>query len=215
MLDSLKRFAAEHILADDGGRPVEASKPVATGQGTTFSTPATAANNEFLTALRTAIKARNTPYTSFLSQFDRLSMIPDPATRTQAAFATIQGEGRGVRELLQAVDVHLADLESHRMQFAQALERQKTTALGALKTELDGVGPANQAAQQQIESLTQQIAALTQQIGTRQARAVELQASIATEGARFDQQAAQFDAALGIVKSELESQKTVLGTTLK
>ena len=216
MLDALKRFANEHILADGAQVPLEnGSAPPVRQPATLPSASAGPSDNPFIDLLRQAVKARNSPYTSLQLAIDKLSMIPDPTVRTQAAFATIQGEGRGAREVLQAVDVHLQDLESQKMQFSQAVERQRTAALGALQSELDSIAPANAAAQQQIEQLSQQINNLTQQIGQRNARAGEVQAQIATEGQRFTLQGQQFEAALTIVKAELEGQKMVLATTLK
>ena len=215
MLDALKRFASEHILADDADAKPAASGPTTPAAPTTTISSTAAASNEFVTLLRQAIKARNTPYTSLLTAIDRLTMIPDMTVRTQAAFATIQGEGRGVREVLGAVDVHLQDLESQRMQFSQALDRQRAAAVGAAQAELDGVVPANDAAQRQIEQLTQQITALSQQIAERNGRAIELQAQITNETARFALQAQQFESALTVVKTELEGQKSVLAATLK
>ncbi len=175
---------------------------------------AVAADNTFVAALRQAIKARSSAFTNLLAAADKLaSIIPDPATRLRAAFAT-SGEGRSPKEVVDAITVHISDLEGQKLQFQRALEGQRAAKLGGLQAELDALKPANDNAAAQIASMTQSIQQLQQLIATNTARAGELQGQLSAESANFTASAQQFEVALTIVKQELEGQKTAVLSTL-
>lgn len=180
-----------------------------TNVGTAVST-----DNTFVAALRQAIKARASAFTNLLTAADKLSsIIPDPATRLKAAFATV-GDGRSPKEVIDAITVHISDLEGQKLQFQRALEGQRATKLGTLQAELDALKPANDNAAAQIASMTQSIQQLQQLIANNTARATELQGTITAESANFTASAQQFEMALTIVKQELEGQKTAVLSTL-
>lgn len=212
----IKGFFDKYVLADDPTSPAPApAAPANTAPMGAVPSTVVNTNNEFVTALRNAIKARQTAFTALLAAADKLAnIIPDPITRLKAAFATVSGEGRGIREVLGAIEVHIADLESQRMQFSRALEGQKQQAIGTLQHELDNIKPANDSAMAQIQSMTEQIGQLQQLVQNNNLRAGELQTKIATEGARFTASAQQFETALVLVKSELDGQKAAVTSTL-
>lgn len=204
------------LFEDSAPAPLApAAQPQATpGQAVTPTAATPAPNNEFIVALRQAIKARQTAFTNLLAAADKLaSIIPDPATRLKAAFATV-GEGRSPREVIDAIAVHIADLEGQKLQFSRAVETQRAAAIGQLQAELDNAKTSSETAQSQIASMTQQIAQLQQLIATNTTRAGELQAQLTSESARFTTSTQQFEAALIIVKQELEGQKAAVLSTL-
>jgi chromosome segregation ATPase len=213
----LKGFLDKYVLADEAGaaaQPPAATKPATQAFGAAPST-VQPSGNEFVTALRNAIKARQTAYTALLGAADKLAgIIPDANTRLKAAFATVQGEGRGLKEVLGAIDIHVSDLEGQRMQFSAALQKQKDAAIGTLQRELDGLKPANDSAQQQIQSMSEQIAQLQALMQTNQQRATTLQGEIASQTTNFTISEQSFSAALTLVKSELEGQKTAVMSVL-
>ena len=212
----LSDFLNKYVLAGDGDTAKPAAPAAAPATQALGAAPSTvAASNEFVTALRNAIKARSTVYTALLQAADKLvSIIPDPNTRLKAAFASVQGEGRGLREVIGALDVHVADLESQRMQFGQALAKQREAAVGVLQRELDGLKPANDTAAQQIQAMTAQIQQLQTLITTNTTRAAELQGQITAQTMQFTQTEQQFVSALQIVKSELDGQKAAVMSVL-
>lgn len=209
-------FLNKYVLADGQPSQPAAAKPAQGVPGAAqMVSPSMTANNEFVTALRNAIKGRATAFTALLQAADKLAgIIPDPNTRLKAAFATVQGEGRGLKEVVGAIEVHMSDLEGQRAQFTAAMEKQKSQALGTLQGELQGLQPANENAQRQIASMSEQIQQLQALIGKNSARAGELQGQINAEGARFSTSQQEFETALTIVKSELEGQKTAVLSTL-
>lgn len=219
MLNRLKSM----ILVDDENKtPGQTPVPAPTGAVPLGAAPpapgmtlASATPNPFTDALRAAIKNRPTAFTTLLVAADKLAnIIPDPTTRLKAAYATVSGEGRGFREVIGAIDVHVADLEAQKMQFTQALERQRREAIGALEAELNSLPQANNTANTQIQAMTQQIQQLQELIAKNNARMAELQAAVAAETSKFTASQQQFESALVMVRGELEGQKSAVMSTL-
>ena len=208
-------FLDKYVLADNG-KPKEQPAPTEAKvmtqvAGQPYVAPA---DNEFLTALRNSIKGRSSAYTSLVQAADKLaSIIPDANMRLKAAFATT-GEGRSVKDVTNAIDIHIADLESQKLQCKNAIDAQRQSSVGSLQAELTTLKPANDAAQQQITALTEQIRNLTESITRNNTRAAELQLQINAEELRLDSRQQQFDAALNTVKAELTAQKNIVTSTL-
>jgi hypothetical protein len=172
-------------------------------------------NDKYADALRTVLKSRSSAFSALLQGADKLvAIIPDPNTRLKAAYEMVKGEGRGVREIAAAIEVHASDLEAQRMQFNSAIEKEKQATLGALQAELDRLGPNSETALKQIESLTAQIQTLQQVVNQNQARHAEIGSQIAMETGRIETSKQQFDSALTLVKAELEGQKNIILTAL-
>ena len=212
MWDKLKSFVVED---ESPKQPQKQVPQVSAPLGSAPSTAAPAADDKFVQALRTAIKSRPTAFTALLTTADKLAnVIPDAATRLKAAYATVAGEGRDVRSILQAIDIHAQDLESQRMQFSKQSEDAMRAAVGAKKAELDTIDPSITSAAQQVQSLQQQIQALNDTIAQKNIRKGELTGEIAQEEQRFAAAKQQFETALTIVRSELDGQKAVIQSAL-
>ncbi len=212
MLDKLKGFIFEEDTNTKTNQaPAPSSSSVSTGTPVQASAPTI--DDEFVQALRAALKARSTAFTALLNNADKLStVIPDANMRLRAAFQML--EGRGLKEILGAIDVHSADLESQRMQFARQAEEASKSAIGSKQLELDTIDPAIQNAQQQIEMLTRNIAALNETIAQKNSRKAELTIQISEENQRFESAKQRFETALTIVKSELEGQRAIIQSAL-
>lgn len=212
MWDKIKGF----IVEEDTSATPQVKPQVSTPIGATPQTQSSSAGDDkFVQALRTAIKSRATAFTALLATADKLaSVIPDANTRLKAAYATVAGEGRDVRSILQAIEVHAADLESQRMQFSKQAEDAMKVTVGSKRAELETIDPSIASAQQQVQSLQQQIQALNEAIAQKNIRKGELTADIATEEQRFNAAKQQFETALTIVRAELDSQKAVIQTAL-
>src|ERR1035437_8701136 len=98
MFDSLGKSLKGLIMEEnpDEKKPVlvtATSVPVSsTGNGTV--------NNQYIEALRAAIKARPTALTALTAAAEKLtSVIPDANMRLKAAFQMVKSDGRGVKEL--------------------------------------------------------------------------------------------------------------------
>lgn len=206
-VDEAAAGAAKPAVAAPAAQPVQ-----------TAGAPASAAvsqDNQFLEVLRKVIKSRSTAFTALLEAADRLNnIIPDPTTRLKAAYATVVTEGRGLKEMLGAIDAHFSDLEGNKLAFTRSLETQKAAALNTLNAEKSALENSIKTSSDQIASMQQQIQQLQQVIATNTARSIEIATQIQTEDARFAATAQQFDTALLIVRQELEGQRSAIGSTL-
>lgn len=207
------------IFVDEAAKApqAQAAAPVATSVSS-GSAPAAAVvsqDNTFIELLRKVIKSRSTAFTALLDAADKLSsIIPDPTTRLKAAYATVASEGRGLKEMLGAIDAHNSDLEANKMSFTRSLETQRTAALSALESEKAALEASAKTSAEQIAAMQQQIQHLQQLISTNTTRAIEISTKIQAEEARFATTAQQFETALVIVRQELEGQRSAIGSTL-
>jgi len=206
------------LWEDDGAKPASKPAPAASSisaHSTAAPAAAGAASNKFVDALRSAIKTRQTAYTALLGAADKLaSVIPDPNMRLKAAYATVAGDGRDVRSVMQALDIHTQDLESQKLTFSRQAEEAMKVSTGAAQVELDGIDPAIKSLSDQIVSLQQQVQTLGESIATKNARKVELTNTIATEQQRFASAKSEFETAMTIVKAELDGQRAVIQSAL-
>ena len=213
MLGKFVQGLKDLVIEDDGKQapPVQVSRslPLGTLQQQDSGTAA------FVDALRTVLKSRATAFTALLGAADKLStVIPDPNMRLKAAYEMVKADGRGLNELLGAVEIHANDLAQQERQFSLAAEQALSAAVGTMERELNALAPSTDAARSQIESLQQQIANLNATIANNSARQTELTGKIAEEHAHFESSKVQFNTALTTVRAELLSQKTVISSTL-
>lgn len=213
MWNKVKGFLVEDENPQAKPQAPQVAAPLGSAQPQAGAAPV--ADDKFVQALRAAIKNRPTAFTALLATADKLaSVIPDANMRLKAAYATMAGEGRDVRSVLQAIDVHTADLESQRMQFTRQAEDAMKVAIGAKQAELDTIDPSIGSAQQQIQALTAQIQALNETIAQKTIRKSELSTEIGTEQQRFAGAKQQFETALTIVQAELNGQKAIIQSAL-
>ena len=214
------KFLREHILADDGTAPspTPAAQPQAKPQPQATGTPGytpTAPDNAYVDVLRGVIKSRTTAFTTLLAAADKLvKFVPDPNTRLQAAFASVQGEGRGLKQVLDSIAIHAADLEAQQASFAAAAERQKKSAVGVATAELSRMDEASDTARAQIQSMTTQIDQLNSLIAKNADSATDLRNKITAEETQLATNQHNFETALAIVKAELDSQKNAVTAAL-
>jgi chromosome segregation ATPase len=176
---------------------------------------ASSVNAEMVAAIRTNTLNRKTPYTALLETATKLeSVIPDEVTRIKAAFATVGGQ-RTVESILQAIDVHVSDVDGERMRFAQATEQRRKTELSSLNAALTQVNESTAQMQANIEALNRQIQTANETINANTIKASDLSSQIFARTAEFDQAQQQFDAAAGVVRGTLEQQRTAISSILR
>src|SRR5574343_471788 len=105
------------IFEDEPGSAPKAAAPAAApvaqpaqaGSPVVYATPGV--NMDMVTAIKKAIFSRPTPFTTLMAAADKLSsIIADSNLRLKAAFATAS-EGRTAKQVADAVDVHLVDVD--------------------------------------------------------------------------------------------------------
>lgn len=218
ILDSVKGA----IFEADGEAPVatqpqapQGATPAPRPPGSSLNfVPVNAVNPEMVAAIRKQTFSRNTALTQLITASDALvDIIPDPVMRLKAAQKT-NGGGRGAKELAEAVQIHLNDVDSAEMQFGQALDTKIKTEVGALENQANTAEHQIQSMNTEIQNLTQRIAQLQQNIGEQTTNASSLRAQVAAKTSELGQAQLEFKAAAEAVRQELNGHKATILSTL-
>lgn len=181
------------------GQPVQMAAPV---------------SPEFVAAIRKAVLGRNTALTQLMTMADKLiSIIPDPSQRLKAAYATA-GDGRTVKQIVDAVDVHLSDVDGEEQRFKIALDGKISAEVAPLEQQAQILAGQVTTAQQQIEQAQARIAELTANIGTLSQNAAQAAAQAQQKRQEIEILAGNFKLAANAVRAELQQNKMVIATAL-
>ena len=162
--------------------------------------------------LQGVINKRRTPYTSLLEQSEKLrSIIPDDITRLKASAVST---GNDKASILQAIDIHINDLDQEAGNFKRFTDSEAASKIGGLQA--DAASRERTAADQdaRIQALTQEIQQLQQSAAENRAQAAQATVNAQAEQAELDRKAATFGLALETVKNNLAAQKSALAATL-
>ena len=213
MFSNFGKAIKEFVMEDDSSATVAAVVAVA-APATSAPLVQSVVDNKYIEALRASIKARPTALTALTIAAEKLEFIPDANMRLKAAFQSVKSEGRGVKEILEAITVHAADLESQKLQFTRALETESETTVGRLQDHNLNLKSEVDSARLQIKSFESQIEKLNEIISKHSVTSNANSAQINDEKSRLARNAQQFEIALTVVKNELESQRVVIQSAL-
>lgn len=179
-----------------------------TGTHTSVTPVSVGADPEMVSAIKKTTLARKTAYTALLEAADKMTtIIPDSNTRIKAAYAMVAGEQRTVDTIVNALDVHISDVDGERMRFTQQTSQLFANEVETLKAQAASLDATN-------EQLRNQIASLTQQVTDNAAKSATLLAQATTRNTELEQAAARFTVAAQQVRSEFEQQRVSLSTIL-
>lgn len=165
-------------------------------------------------AIKKATFGRNTAFTQLLSASDVLiDVVPDPTMRLRAAHKTA-GAGRTGKQIADAVDIHLQDVDGEVMRFKAALEAKISTEVRAIEAQGQTAQAQLDSAQAEIEAARRRIDELTNAVGQLMQAVSQAQAQAAQRRAELDQSMVQFQAAAQEVRAELQNNKTAILSTL-
>lgn len=171
---------------------------------------------QMLEVLQKRIVSRPTAYTALLDHADAFSdVIPDENMRLQAAGKAVTKDGsRTTASILQAIDVHIADVEGERMRFKQTTDNQIQMKSGKLREQVVNLEKQNQNNASEIERLQAQIAKL-QENSANNATAIN-DLTIQANQAESDivATAESFERAVEYVKNDLTNKKSKLASVL-
>lgn len=171
-------------------------------------------NQEFVDIIRKKTFSRNTALTALISASDALTdIIPDPIMRLKAAHKTA-GAGRPQKEFVDAVNIHMNDVNNEAANFERSLSKKKDEVVGALRRQANDLEATSQTKQQQIVQLEKQIATLREQLGNDVERVAQLRAEADANEVTFSHDAQEFEMAAAHVRSELEGHKNTILSTL-
>lgn len=171
-------------------------------------------NTDMVAAIRKAVFGRNTAFTQLLSASEALAdVIPDPTMRLKAAHKT-GGAGRTGKQIADAVDVHLQDVDGEELRFKNMIDTKAQTEVGTIDAQVQTATSQAQQAAQEIEQLSQRVGALQKMIGEMNTKATELSAQSVMKRAELEAASAQFKLAANAVRIELNGSKSAILSTL-
>lgn len=171
-------------------------------------------NPEFVAAIRKAVMGRNTALTQLMATADKMSnIIADPQLRLKAAYAAA-GDGRSVKQIIDAVDVHLSDVDGEELRFKTAMDGKVHAELAPLEQQHVALAGQIKSSQEQIASLQARIIELTNNIGTMTQQQAEASTAIANKRQELSTMADSFKAAAAAVRSELQANKATISSAL-
>lgn len=196
----------------------QAAAPTTASVGT-VSAPApvtlgAAVNADMVAAIRKAVFGRNTAFTQLLTASEALAdVIPDPTMRLKAAHKT-GGAGRTGKQIADAVDVHLQDVDGEELRFKNLIDSKVQNEVGAIDSQVATATAQAQQAAQEIEQLQQRIGGLQKLITDMNGKATELSAQSVAKRSEFEVALSQFKVAANAVRTELNGSKTAILSTL-
>lgn len=171
-------------------------------------------NPEFVAAIRKAVMGRNTALTQLMATADKMTnIIADPQLRLKAAYAAA-GDGRSVKQIIEAVDVHLSDVDGEELRFKSAMDGKAHAELTPLEQQAVQLGSQIKSAQEQIAAFQARVIELTNNIGTMTQQQAETNTTIANKRHELGVMAEGFKAAASAVRAELQGNKVTISSAL-
>lgn len=194
--------------------PTKAAQAAASVQPRTFTGPSV--DQVMLDALQKKISGRQTPYTALLENAENLKeVIPDEIMRLKAAFKTITKDGnRTIASIIQAIDLHVSDIEGERARFRATTEQQIKAKSGALRDQASQLKTQCAANEVQIAQFAAEQARLQEQMNVAQSKMLELNHQADMAEADILATSTAFDNAVEFTKTDLITKKTSLSAVL-
>lgn len=206
--------ALKGMIFEEDPNAVKAAPPKAAPATLPTAAPSTQVSNEFVSAIRKVVLARNTALTQLLAAADKLTtIIPDANVRFKAAFATA-GDGRSVKQIAEAVDIHISDVDGEELRFKAAIDQKAAIEVGALEQRAQMAASAIVSAQNALAQAQQRIAELTEQITRQQTEQAAALSEASVKRSEIEQVAMQFKMAAEHVRHELQSNKSTILSAL-
>jgi hypothetical protein len=213
MFDKLKSMLYEDA-APAPQAPVAPATASVAGSAPIAVTLGPVVNVDMVAAIRKAVFGRNTAFTQLLSASEALAdVIPDPTMRLKAAHKT-GGAGRTGKQIADAVDVHLQDVDGEELRFKNLIDSKVQNEVGSIDGQVQVATSQAAQAAQEIEQLNQRIGGLQKLIADMNGKATELSAQSVAKRTELDTAMAQFKLAANAVRTELNGSKTAILSTL-
>lgn len=212
MWDKLKGLVMEDEPGD--AKPAAQSPSPQAAKPSVGSTPTPGGINQAMVdAIRKSTFSRNTALTNLIQQADGfIDIIPDQTMRLKAAHKA--SGNRSTKEIIDAIAIHLSDVDGEEMRFGQALAANITDQVGGLQQRAAILESQTSAKNTEIQQLTQRISLLQQEISQTAEAAAAARADATAKESELRQAESDFKAAANAVRAELNGQKATIQSTL-
>lgn len=193
-------------------QPTKAAAPAGTTPAIQPISFNTSVNSEMVEALRAVIQGRKTAFTALDEQAAKLeSIIPDVVTRMRAAFATVN---RPAKDVIQAIDIHISDINGEVMKFKSHSTAEKAGQVGTLRAQAKALVDSAPSITAQIQELEAKATQLREQLTINATKANDLNAQADTAESKFTTAEVAFEASAKSIITELETQKQSFLSTI-
>lgn len=170
-------------------------------------------NTEMVDAIRKAAFGRQTALTTLISAAENLKdVIPDQTMRMKAAYKTIGG--RDVKQITDAVQIHLSDVDGEEMRFSNMIKAKADSEIGGLNRQAEAMKQTIDTANAEINIATRRIAELNASIGEATASQAQFLSQASAKQQELAQAETQFKQAAAQVRNELNGHKAVVLSVL-
>lgn len=185
-----------------------------TSPGGQASSSIPSVNADMVAAIKKVTFGRNTAFTQLLTTAEALAdVIPDQVMRLKAAHKTA-GAGRTGRQIAEAVDVHLADVDAEERKFAQMIAGKLSTEVGAIEHQAAAAQQTVDHGMAEIQQLTRRIAELQANISQAQGIVQASTLQVSQKRAELEAATNEFKLAANAVRNELSNSKSAIVSTL-
>ena len=209
------------LYEDDSAAPAAAPTAAmgmasmsAPGGQATSMIQAAGVNQDMVAAIKKVTFGRNTAFTQLLQASESLAdVVPDQTMRLKAAHKTAGG-GRTGRQIADAVDVHLQDVDGEEMRFKAMIDSKIQIDVGAIEAQASAAAQQIQHAQAEIQQAQQRVADLNAQIGQLSQQAATATSQVSLKRSELETAVTQFKLAANAVRNELNGSKSAILSTL-
>jgi chromosome segregation ATPase len=214
----LKNLLGAFVDFEEGEKPAAATTvPAATAPAapSTTAAPVPLYDQTLVDTFQKTVGARKTPFTALLEKEEILkAAISDETTRTKAAFTMIVAEGRNLDSILQAIDIHIADIASELLRIKGAAENASNTKVSALRASAKASTDLRDSNLAKIADLQKQIETLQAEANNENQKSIDLSNQADAAEHEIGQVVLRATEASDFVKNGLHQKKTALASTL-
>jgi len=168
---------------------------------------------EMVAMLTTKITTRKTPYIALVEAASKLAdIIPDERLRLQAAFKML--DGRKASDIISAIEIHIADLESEKTRFKLRTDQEVKSRSGAMRDQASDATRLVMMNEQKITDLEKQIVELRAANDAATTEAHDLNTRADSQEADLRAVQTRFEASIDYLQSDLATKKAGIGAVL-
>lgn len=168
-------------------------------------------DQEMYQRLKMVATSRVTSFKTLKESTKKLDgIIPDEPGKIRAAFAMLSNEARTPAQILQAVDMHLSDIDSEVTKFMAQAEARKASTITQLDNEINNTASMITNSNRTIETLSSQIGQEQIKLTDLNTKMIELQGKRSNIENEIALTTSKFTQAADAVKAELMGDRNTL-----
>lgn len=151
------------------------------------------------------VLGRKSAYTALLDAAEPMkTIIPDEATRFKAAFAVIHAsQQRTIEQVVQAIDVHVSDLDGEQMRFLQSSKEARDKGVAARQADITNSTHRIKSLREEMDRTNKRLVEMAEELRKTEQSVVTLQTELTAEEHKIQSIENEFRSALASAKADL------------